>query len=321
MRDNVQRYIVPAVLAAVAILALPSRAYSLSVGTTVIEASAEAEHVNRPPVFDSNTGTSGEVSAEANNLIGTSCTTIRTCQGVLATSGAAQTGTLRAKVEGITTTSTWDLEGSANSTWTTAFVNNSSVTQAYLLDFLIYGGRLLIEANTSGGGGLFSIPGPIASASFNAQISVNGKSVFHAGGTLALSHEDLTWGFTEDGTSLDGVLSAGGLPEHEPSGSYSWDEFSGQVLLGSFDPGEAFTVTYGLGVSILEARGGQWDSGEGDGHLEVQANFADPLEVSAITPAGIHVVPEPSSLMFWSSAMLMGLVYCLLGRSKNLGRR
>jgi len=164
--------------------------------------------------------------------------------------GATETGTVAALAltivpDGFGLASVQD---DAEATWSETYLNTSTTPLGSTLDFTIDGAGLAIAdllVPTMPPAELFDGTGAAAqpmTASFGIEILLDGSPIWQSSaqltGTVA-SHV-----LTEVGTDI------GGTPVSDPTGiTYEFGPYAGSLDLGTWDPGESFTLAYTINVS------------------------------------------------------------------------
>ena len=177
----------------------------------------------------------------------------------------------------------------------TTFANTTGAVINPVLGFTIDGGDLGVNLPTGA---------TSASASLTAIIteSVNGgpaTPLFSYESVMNITDPAADPAFTESGA----VFNSAGATLGAGNGDYSWSPYSGSLALASLNPGDSIVLDYTLvsnasGVGACSSGGIATASIVGYGSSPCDtavARIGDPNQVTANSPLGISLVPEPAS--------------------------
>jgi len=167
--------------------------------------------------------------------------------------------------------------------------NDAATAQAFTFSFLINQGSLSVYKNYN----TTLLGSDFYSASYSADIRVNGVSIWNSAATL--TNDATQSNLTQSGTSLGSYWSGNDY--------YSWSPFAKTLNLGTFASGEEFTLDYFLTTNVTNSI---LNPGVCDGYgygCTSRAQFGDPNEIASamnedtIKPGVTASVPEPTSLV------------------------
>lgn len=187
----------------------------------------------------------------------------------------------------------------AQPTWSNDYTNDQATAQTYKLNYKIYGGEMNVVSNRG-------LPGryPGESYWFQADVSteviVNGDVIKRYWAILSaeapIDSNYLIFNLEESPSNpFGGTLYT--WSQYSPPGyttpfllNYNWNQISDEVTLGTFQPGESFTVTYRI---FARVRGNSRALDDEGGYLSgyAGAGFANHLNESAISIESVTVVP------------------------------
>jgi PEP-CTERM motif len=207
-------------------------------------------------------------------------------------------------------------------TLTETITNLSGAAQSYFLTLKIYGGSIGSFLN----GDAMLDAGEFLTASYNAQVKVNGVTQFMS--AASITRNDMGISATHSGVTLvgaDDANSAGDLAD----GYYNWSLGFYNIDLGVVNAGDSITVEaildgaslanvgtydfggggeYGYGCDVF-VEGAMAASSEGGGCFKGSANefYGDPADIDGIGQFSIAArVPEPASLALAGVALVAG---------------
>lgn len=217
---------------------------------------------------------------------------------------ATQTAEAVAATGHMGTESSLFMQGQAWSSvqWQDVVVNNSGALQAYTMGITLSGLRLAV------GGFTYNFTQRSSSASFKAEVLVNGQSVWSTQYTLGYNGLQRDAILTQSGTQLTNAdlhyytssYASGGKDDSFAELTFT-DDFVSQINLGSFADGAALNITYALKASASFA-----DLNSCPNECSSASAFiADPFGVSGtLLATPVNAVPEPQSYLLMSAGLL-----------------
>lgn len=220
----------------------------------------------------------------------------------------AATGTLSARAEVALPGQAW-----SSVQWQDEIVNTSGTSQSYALGINLSGMHLAV------GGFTYDYTQRNSSASFMAEVLVNGSSVWSTQYTLGYNGQQREALLTQSGAELSGAgLSfqpntyASGGKDNSFAQLLFADAVITQIDLGTFAHGESFSITYALKASATFADPGSCN-------LEcssADAFISDPFGAShTLLATPVNAVPEPQGYL------LMGMGLLAIGYASRRAHR
>ncbi|HHJ12862.1 MAG TPA: hypothetical protein ENJ79_00575 [Gammaproteobacteria bacterium] len=188
-----------------------------------------------------------------------------------------------------------NFSATASFRWEDTITNSGAASQAYVYNLNLAPGYLGTNEE-----GAVTEPSTSIYARYLLDVLVNGVSVWSSSVEVGRSPAGTTQ--SQSGASIGGAF--GTFTPFDGAAAlegYRWDAFSTAVPLGSFAPGESFTVTYN---AILESGGfNSVDSGPLNNYVSV-ATFRDPAGLGSIPASQVSPVPLPAAIWLFGAGML-----------------